>query len=46
MSELLRYTRAADQERLAKEALSKQLRAETGTEIVQPSTPVGQKGQK
>jgi integrase len=46
MSELLRYTRAADQERLAKEALSKQLRAETGTEIVQPATPVGQKGQK
>lgn len=44
MNEVLRYTRAVDQERLAKEALSKQLKAETGTEIVQPSIPVGQKG--
>ena len=41
-SEVTRYTKAADQERLARAALSK-LGAETGTGIVQPSIPVGQK---
>jgi integrase len=41
-SEVARYTKAADQERLARQALNK-LGAETGTGIVQPSIPVGQK---
>jgi integrase len=38
-SEVARYTKAADQQRLARQACG----AETGTGIVQPSIPVGQK---
>jgi integrase len=44
MIEVARYTKAADQQRLARQALTKQLGTESGTANVQPSIPAGQKG--
>jgi integrase len=42
-SEVNRYTTAANQQRLARQALNRQLVAESGTGIVQQSIPAGQK---
>jgi integrase len=44
LSEVLRYTEAADQKRLAEQALARQLGSNREQEIVQPALPVGQKG--
>jgi integrase len=43
LSEVSNYTRARDQELLARQAIDKLQGAESGTGIVQPSIPVGQK---
>ena len=42
-SEVMRYTKDADQQRLARQALGRQLEAETRTEVGQPGISVGQK---
>jgi integrase len=42
--ELARYTKTPDQQRLARQALSRQLQAESGTDLVQQPIPAGQKG--
>jgi integrase len=44
MIEVARYIKAADQQRLARQALTMQLGTESGTASVQPSIPAGQKG--
>jgi hypothetical protein len=46
LSEVARYTKAADQQRLARQALRHQTRGRTGTGFVQPPNPVGQNAVK